>query len=685
VSRSVFIAQPGIQGRITDLAPYMLALDASADAQDAVAPAGRLTRRRGWPYDGTTADSANANRSVWRVPYVLADVTRTITTDSAGNVYIHNPAAAGTSVGSPGVVMRAACQYRDQTVLCASDGVTPLRLYSGASLDVTESANVISLVAGQAIATLGAGSFDASSVGGYLTVGALAASADQKPFVFPRVLERNSSTSVTLEGIRASAGGTNTAAQSQLGLGYAFPAVNVYSAGTVTLSAAGNTATGVGTRWVNGGWGAVGDTTTNGDSILIFPGAGSDLILHPVGLVSSDTSLSVTNTSHSDANVPYAILRRCPFTDAEAHAGSLWGSGVAQFPGRLYFSPKGWNPTLPPGAVEPFDPIDDGVYHTPDPLSFMLDFVDIPAVYDGDPIVAIQSTSAGLLVLKNNSSYLVAGEAPNIAPPQLLQAGIGCIDVNSAISVEGVTYWASRHGVHAFDGKSAPIDLTKGRIKHEWQNLVADGVSYCAAGVGAGHLVVTTVTTNDAATYVWDLSTGAQLSTLTNVKARCFFPSRAGGEVEKLLFVSDLHQGRVMDLVPALNLTGTEADGDGTHPTFRYLSPSNLAQYDGVDGESRMLDVQITANVYDTGAAGSTQLTPSVTTGGGLRAPADATKTLEVMRSDAVDRQDRFRRAVNRSGRYHQLEIEETARTAMQEKVEIGEIAMRFRDARRRS
>jgi hypothetical protein len=95
-----------------------------------------------------------------------------------------------------------------------------------------------------------------------------------------------------------------------------------------------------------------------------------------------------------------------------------------------------------------------------------------------------------------------------------------------------------------------------------------------------------------------------------------------------------------------------------------------------------MLDVQIAANVYDTGAAGATGLTPSVTVGGGLRSPADSTKTLEVMRSDAVDRQDRFRRAVNRSGRYHQIQIEETARTAMQEKVEIGEIAMRFRDSR---
>jgi hypothetical protein len=307
---------------------------------------------------------------------------------------------------------------------------------------------------------------------------------------------------------------------------------------------------------------------------------------------------------------------------------------VAQYPNRVYVSPPGWNPSLSPGDTAPTDPEDN--WRAENPLDFMLDFIDVPSPYDGDHNVALLSSPNHLWVLKREKAYGIHGSYGGLDVSRD-PIGPGCLDIRSAITVPEGCFWASEDDV------------------------------YWAPGDVAEPLMV-----------------GKQ-SRLSNVTPRYMFSSRVPGEKEKLFAVSDARQGRVLDLAPMLDGSGTADDDAGSAPRLQAHSPKIGA--DGVEGVSRWVDLAVHANVYDAGAAGTTSLEVSAVSEGGIGNPAAATKTLTAIESDTTDNTNRHHRRIARDGRLHKVQLAEeaTGTDTTATTVSIDQIDMFLRDGRPRS
>lgn len=65
---------------------------------------------------------------------------------------------------------------------------------------------------------------------------------------------------------------------------------------------------------------------------------------------------------------------------------------------------------------------------------------------DGDIITGLHPTSAGLLVFKRDSTYILQGDDPASWVLEVLDPELGCVSNDSAVTVEGVTRWWSELG-----------------------------------------------------------------------------------------------------------------------------------------------------------------------------------------------------------------------------------------------
>jgi hypothetical protein len=684
--RRVLVDRPFIQGMITDQPAHKLGSQNSVFAQDLVAPVGIATQRHGWEYDGTTADAASNSLSVFRNKFILADVTQTLTSAVNGTVNIHNPSSAGTIVYSTGTFgWLPRCVYKDQVIWCAQDGFTPIIRFSGVGL-LVDSDNVSpTTTANQAILTTPNTWAAAVTSGAYVRLSS-DQSQDCSPFYYPRVLERISSTVLTLEDTRTSLAGAQWATEHARGAAFTYPCVPVYQAGTGTLDSINGRVDGAGTNWVDASTVSVQDQ----DGFLVLPSTGS-AAMYQIGAVDSTTRISFSgNVSRSDADTAYAIMRRCPFTDAAAHKGSLWGTGVAAFPNNVYVAPPGWDPAYPPGATYPFDP--SVFYESENVNDFTLTPIAVPTAYEGDVNVAILSTPNPLLVLKRSAVHGIYGAFPSFSQDKIAD-GVGCIDKRSAISGPFGQFWAGEDDVYAYiNGQVIP--LMEGKISREWQSLIADfdygTTDYCAIGESLGHLFVSIVTGAGATNrcYVYDIRNQAWISRFSNHQARYFFSSKVDGEPSELYWVGDSYQGRVMKSSGAVALTSDAKDDNGTSPRMQAWSPEGIDGTETLDNDARLLDLAVAHNVYDASAAGSTSVAVSVVAGGSLEANASATKTLSDIDSDTVDRVDRTRfRSVNTKGRIQQVRFDaDTLGTnTAASKVEIHELTGTFRDRRSRT
>jgi hypothetical protein len=677
--RSVTLKRPFTGGIVTDVPAHELSPNLSPYAQDGYSPSGVFRQRGGWEYDGTTADVADNLVGVYRSQFALADATRTVTSDDDGDLFLHNPAGAGTALYAGSVVYLPRCVYRDQLWFCGN-GIVPALAYSGASAGSSDSVTVAT-VADQGIVarSAGGGTFGATTMSGQYQELWADGCADIPPIVWPRVLEVASTTSLTLEDMRAStADAHNYTPPTAYGMG--FPCVSFYNAGTVSLDAGTNIVTGVGTLWTTAG-------VTFRDAVLVMP-TDNDAICLDGNNPLSETQIEA-ETSKAYANSSYAMLRRMPFKDMAAHKGSLWGTGVAQYPNRVYVGPPNWNPAYPPGFTIPVDP--SVAFESPNANDFLMDFIDVPASTDGDHNVAILQSSNPLLVLKRRAVYGVFGSFPTFTV-EMIADGIGCIDIRSAQSYDEGQFWAGETGIFWYRGGQV-TDLTAGRINREWRELTRDfdyGTNdYCSLAVVQGHLIVhiTTNGGNTQRTYLCSLADGSWQSRVSNFTPRYMFTSRVPGEAEKCLAVSNARQGRVLDFAPALDGSGTAKDDAGTAPRLIAYTPEGI---DGtsIEDDTRMIDLAIHANVYDVGAAGSTSMTVAAVTQDALTAGATATKNLSDIDSDTVDRIDRhYFRNVNRRGRRHQvrLEVDTLGTDATTTKVEVHQIDAAFRETRNRS
>lgn len=679
--RRVSLKRPFTGGIVTDMPAHELASNLSPYAQDGYSPSGVFTQRGGWEYDGAAQVVAATLKGVYRAQFVLADTVRTcaVTTNTA---YVHNGGSAGSIIASTGSTILPRATYRDELLFCSQDGLTPMIRYGGTSqAAIVESSGSATFTANQATVT-GPTWSGTPPPGSYIST--LSSTTAMLSVRVGFRLLAGSTTSVTLEGVRSS----STAGINEteiLPYGYAYPCVGVYNAGTsLNNVTTPQSPRGQGTKW-NSDY-----TLKTNDAFLYMPVGGTAEIAHITG-VTSDTQLSsVHQTTFSTAS-PYSINRALPFKDVAAHKGSLWGTGVAQYPSRVYVAPPGWNMSLPPGATDPWDPY-YGVGNTSENVNdFFLDFIDVPSSYDGDDNIAILESSGPLLVLKRKAVYGVSGSFPAFSV-DMIADGIGCIDIRSAHSYDEGQFWCGETGIFWFTNGQI-VDLTRGRINREWRALTRDfdyGTSdYCTLGVSQGHLIVhiTTAGGTIQRTLLCDLRDGSWQSRISNFAPRFMHTSRIPGEAEKLLAVSDERLGRVIDFAPALDGSGTAEDDAGSGPRLVAYTPEGIGGA-GIEDDTRMIDLAVHANVYDADLAGSTSMTVDVLSGGSLTVPATDTKALTDIDSDTTDRIDRhYYRSVNRRGRLHQvrLEVDTLGTDSSATKVEVHQIDASFRETRGRS
>lgn len=676
--------RPFTGGMVTDFPAHEIGATNSTYAQDLYSPQGVAIQRKGWAFDGSTADVADNLVGVYRAQFALADVTRTLTCDDDGDFFIHNSGGAGTALFTGTVQYLPRCVYGDELIFCAQDGQTPLRRYAGvAGSSYTSAPSTFN--SGKATITATSSNYGTPEVGMYLYGRTLTTPAGGYCF---KILEVNSTTSLTAEGIIST---STTAVSNEIAsiTGTTTACVNVYDAGTATTSGGTSaTVTGTGTKWSSGGWGAVlADSTIAGDCLLgNMDSIGTNFGSHTIESVASDTSL-VLHKVASCADKSYQILRRCPFKDATTHKTSLWGTGVAQYPNRVYVGPPGWNLSYPPGFTLPIDVA--LAQESANQGDFLMDFVDVPTPYDGDHNVAILPSPNHLWVLKREKAHGIYGSYGGLEVSRD-PIGPGCIDIRSAIAVAEGAFWASEDDVFWAPGQTAQ-PLMVGKIQREWRALTRDfdyGTSdYVSCGVASGHLFVHITTAGGTVqrTYLCDLRDQSWQSRVSNVTPRYMFTSRVPGEKEKLLAVSNDRQGRVLDLAPMLDGSGTADDDAGSAPRLQAHSPKIGG--DGTEGVSRWVDLAVHANVYDAGAAGTTSMTVSAISEGGIGNPAAATKTLTDIESDTADNLNRHHRRVARDGRLHQVQIavDATGTDTTATKVEVDQIDLFLRDGRKRS
>jgi len=737
--RQVVIARPFAGGCRSDVPDYALNPNESAYAQDVIAPFGIAQQRWGWSFDGTTADVAANLVGVNRSRYPIPGRTVTITADANGDLWTHNASSAGTLAfrdrGTSDAVWIPRCMYNGDVIFCAQDGETPLLRYSGSQMSASAySPSAIwdySVPNGSSTIKVdtsglwqGASPFPPTTdVPGFVYVSNWNATSlgvfAPIPMICLRALATANSTisgntfisDLTLEAVRNNQGSATykddtTSSLKVLPVGVAWPGVSINDTGSVvSRSSAIYTLEGVNLSSIP----LIDSSKDYLDAFLVInPTSGGD---HYITNVISYTATSISGNAYpswSVDNTQYRILRRLPFKDATVHKNSLWGAGVKQYPNRVYVAPPLWNMGIPPGAVEPWDPM-DGFQDIDD---FILTPIDVPSRYDTDPVIALLPTPGPLLVLKGASVYGIYGTYPSYEQT-ILTTGAGCIDLRSAISVDGIAYWAGRDGVFLYSGGQI-VPLTRGRIEREWQALMRGyvaGTSYVSAAVVAGHLVISVGGLSNAATgeakigpdssnpsdrtYIYDLNSQVWTSRISNAKMRNMSSVRVPGEVNSIFAVSDDRQGRVIDLTPVV--TGTKCtnrdsqtlsaadpvDAAGTGPRMQAWSSASLAQANGIEGEARFLDLTVHTSLTDTAVTPTASVGVSTAHGEALDSPNTTVVSQGTITGDNVDRVDRTKFRVNKTGRLHQVRVDMGTTSSTTTKTQIPELVASFRDNRR--
>lgn len=679
------IPRPFVGGMRTDAPPWALDARESVFAQDAHARNGILEQRRAWAYVGSTPDVAAALTGVWSASHALSGAIRTYTA-SYGDIYIHNSGAAGTLIHASsdyglgaGVYYQPRCVYRDEVIWCDYNGKGGIIRTAGSAVTATD---LTGSAPAQYTADIPTTALPSGAAAGMFIRWAYPHGVYPGADYYFRVLAVNGGTA-TVEGIRWVASGLTGLRLRGMAAAYAFPAVKVMDVGAIKNSGSA-TVTGSGTKFTGGG---------------AYPLAGMDAILHlpkngtaqlgGISAIASDTSLTAGGLVLSITNFDtYAITRRLPFRDCASHKGSLFGAGVPQHPGNLYVGPPDWDLSFPPGATFPFDPTAAAALQSSSPDTyFLMDVIPVPAQYDGDPIVAVLSTPGPLLVLKEKSVYRVDGSHPTF-DVELVGSGVGCADISGAISVGGRVFWAGEAGVFTFDGRSA-VNLMRGKIEHEWRRVAGEPgtIPNLCCGIADRFLFVSVRLSGGSLTkrlYVYDLVDGTWISRWSNLAPRNFFSVAGSGGVTNLYAVdSDAsRQGRILDLAPCVDGTGGATDPDGTGPVLKAWSGQQLPPDQSTDDETRLLEVAVSTNLHDTGAAGASTLVVTTTHSGRVDSAVEETVAAGTIQSDATDLIDRNVMRVGVRGRRHQIRVEAGSVASTLVRSEVHEVAVRVRAGR---
>jgi len=726
--RRVSIPRPFAGGYRSDVPDYALEDSQTAFAQDVVAPRGIAHQRWGWEYRGTNAvvSSPRYLTGVCRTRYPITERNRTVVCTDNGKVYVTDQDGAQITLWDSSATANTyfvpRCVYNGDLILCAQDGETPLLRYAGSLLPVGASNGQLSPSMTMTLSGGGQTITSASSVtspsgidkGSFLTFLPFqpGGTVSMNPWISSHIIETDGTSSFSLEVIRnvgATAATGSSAYMNALPVGFAWPAVSVYEAGKLTSFASG-TATFQGTDFTSSS-ANVNTNTLGGDALLAINPADPPEPHQIASIIGKTaTTLSIGYNVVTVSNAAYRILRRCPFKDAAVHRGSLWGTGVKQYPSRVYVFGPTDDIGIPPGSAKPYDSTKQAGYANATVTGFtrVNDFLcgayDVPGPYDTSPNIAILPSSGPLLVLKADSVYGIFGtyDQSNAAACEVTRIAdnSGCIDLRSAITSGSIPYWAGEDGIFTYQNGMIS-SLTDGKISREWQVLMrayVPGTSWVSSGSVGSYLVVScgglddtrtadakigTDTANPSGrTFVYDTRANVWLGRVTNFNPRHMWAVEFNNIPASLYSADDNSPGRVIDAAPAFINGANPIDANSLGPRMKAWSRSSLAQADGVEGETRFCDALIHTNLYDA-TTPTSQIDVSVVSGGSTNEKPSATKALSSIYADATDRVDRNKRIVNRSGRLHQIRIDMSVTDSSNEKSEIPEVMMSFRDSRR--
>jgi hypothetical protein len=615
------------------------------------------------------------------------------------------------------------CVYNGDLIICAQDGETSLLRYAGSLLPYETTYNGQIKSSGTVTFTLAGGgqTFTASATptspssidkGSFLTFYPFDTSGNNSmnPKISSHVIETNGTTSFSLEVVRnvGSTAATTVTPVYALPVGFAWPGVSIYESGKLT-SVASNVATFQGTDFTSSG--ANVRASSFGEDALLAINPADPPQPHQIASITSKTSTTLgVGSTINVSNAAYRILRRCPFKDAAVHRGSLWGTGVRQYPSRVYVFGPTDDIGIPPGSAKPYDTTKQAGYANASVTGFtrVNDFLcgayDVPGPYDTSANIAILPSSGPLLVLKADSVYGIFGtyDQSNAAACEVTRIAdnSGCIDLRSAITSGSIPYWAGEDGIFTYQNGMIS-SLTDGKISREWQVLMRayiPGTSWVASGAVGSYLVVScgglddtltadakigTDTANPTGrTFVYDTRANVWLGRVTNFSPRHMWAVEFNNIPASLYSVDSNSQGRVIDAAPAFINGANPTDANSLGPRMKAWSRSSLAQADGVEGDTRFCDALIHTNLYDV-TTPTSQIDVSVVSGGSINEKPSATKTLSSIYADSTDRVDRNKRIINRTGRLHQIRIDMSVTDSSNEKSEIPEVMMSFRDSRR--
>ncbi len=124
----------------------------------------------------------------------------------------------------------------------------------------------------------------------------------------------------------------------------------------------------------------------------------------------------------------------------------------------------------------------------------------------GDAIMGLASVGRYLLIFKNYSTWILAGDSEENFTVKRLLGNIGCIDSRSIVEYENGIIWASWQGIHMIDGSTLDVvNLTERKgghgIRRTYQNAVGEypgNIIVTAAADNMGYLHVHASSNYDA-------------------------------------------------------------------------------------------------------------------------------------------------------------------------------------------
>lgn len=480
------VVAPGARGVVTDFAPSQLNPDTLVRARDCAFIDGVLSQCGGWEWIGV--QNAIGTRTVpiacGRYTFDGGASEKLLIVDANGRMADAN--AAGQEIVGPNGAdwnwHRQNVQYRNrefvqnEVLLAGVGGENPLLRWAGAT-----SNTLVHPQAGTASWT-----HDTSEITGS---GTSWSTADIGKFVTPtvgvgasgtgRVESVESATKLTVSNTLVDESWTTAS--------YSLHDTGVLGLMTVvcdygTMSTAGSTVTGSGTQWTTTpnarrhGQPRVGDyfapmdgsRTANGD-------------VQRITAIGSDTSLtldSAPTSGVSAAGSAYRILRPLCGSEARLHRGRVYATGVPWAPFRIWY-------TRPVGTVDVGEYGNDlDSLDTQAGLALEASYFDVSDRSGGD-VVALTSTSEGLLIHRTNSLWIATGD-PDFGFTTYEIGNIGTIDQRSVVEFEGVVYWVSHDGVYSYSGGSIK-NLVAGRRMDEWHRI---GVKGAVLGATRDHLTI---------------------------------------------------------------------------------------------------------------------------------------------------------------------------------------------------